>query len=263
MSDSADHSKAPRGPRLLPQFDLNPAYGSGAFRRAVELVHAAGAVQATLADNNHAMEVSLRHDGQAIVAISGRFIRWPTTGCPGAVEQLDELVGTPLVLPADALRSGGRARRHCTHLFDLALLALAMAARPRGTRRWDAVVPDAQDGRTVATITLDGDLVHRWPLVDQDITLAGEPSQSLLKGFGAWASERFAGDQLEGAGILRMAAFTARARAHITDNRPVPLRDFPERRGACFAYSPPMVHTALHRIGVVRDLSQGHRQVDP
>jgi hypothetical protein len=53
-----------------------------------------------------------------------------------------------------------------------------------------------------------------------------------------------------------MAAFTARARAHITDDQPRPLRNFPERRGACFAYSPPQVDEAVHRLNVVSDFSR-------
>jgi hypothetical protein len=76
-----------------------------------------------------------------------------------------------------------------------------------------------------------------------------------LAAFMPWAVERFDGDALEGATVLRMAASTARARAHITDTIPWPLAQFPERQGSCHAYSEPEFATAVHRLGVVRDFS--------
>jgi len=203
------------------------------------------------------MWVELRHRDGTVSAIDGGFHRWPTTGCLGAAGILQELVGSSIATTREELVAGGRARRHCTHLYDLALLSLAMAGRPAGDRVWDAVVPDAIDGRTIASIALDGAEVVRWPLQGQVIVPAGDEPQSLLAGFTPWASARYSGDALEGALILRMAAFTARARAHITDDQPRPLRDFPERRGACHAYSPPQVDRAVHRLNVVSDFSDG------
>nr|WP_314445705.1 DUF2889 domain-containing protein [uncultured Sphingomonas sp.] len=227
----------------------------------MRLHHGNDVVDGTLSDNNHAMWVRLAHADGIVTAITGGFTRWPTTGCPGAVGVLQELVGVPVSATRDQLVANGRARRNCTHLYDVALLALAMANRLPGDRLWDAVVPDAAEGRTVATLSLDGKEVLQWPLDEQVIVPPGDQPQSLLKGFARWAAARYDGDLLEGATILRMAAFTARARAHITDNKPFPLRDFPERRGACFAYSDPQVATAVHRQGVVRDFSKGI--VDP
>lgn len=223
----------------------------------MRLRHGDGTVSGTLSDNNHAMWVRLHHSGGAVTAIDGGFHRWPTTGCLGAAGVLQELVGSPIAATRAELVAGGRARRNCTHLYDLALLALAMAKRPLGDRLWDAVVPDAVDGGTIASIALDEVRVLRWPLRDQIIVPDNDAPQSLLSGFTPWALARYSGDALEGAHILRMAAFTARARAHITDDQPRPLRDFPERRGACFAYSPPQVDEAIHRLNVVRDFSNG------
>ena len=251
----------PAGPtpeRLLPRFDLNPDFGTGAFRRRIRLRHKAGSVVGVLDDNNHAMWVRLRHAGGRVIAIAGGFYRWPTTGCPGAAGVLQDMVGVSIDSGRDAIGGNGRARHHCTHLFDLAMLALAMARRAEGDRTWDAVVPDAPGGRTVATISLDGSVLHTWMLDGVMILPAdGRAQQSLLSGFAPWAKAHFSSDALEGATVLRMAAFTARARAHVTDNRPWPLADFPERRDACHAYRSPQVDTAEHRIGVVRNFSAG------
>ena len=252
----SDSDAAPE--RLLPRFDLNQDFGTGAFRRRVRLRHRTGVVVGALDDNNHAMWVRLRHGEGAVTAIEGGFHRWPTTGCLGAVDVLQDIVGLRIDATRDVAGADGQARRHCTHLFDLAMLALAMARRAEGDRLWDAVVPDAIGGRTTATISLDGTVVHAWMLDGVMIMpAAGRPRQSLLSSFAPWARTHFRGDAFEGATVLRMAAFTARARAHITDNHPWPLADFPERRDACHAYRAPQVDSAEHRIGVVRNFSAG------
>ena len=258
MSTAPSSPTGPTPERLLPRFDLNPHYGAGAFRRRIRLRHEAGAVAAVLDDNNHAMWVRLRHADGRVNAIAGGFHRWPTTGCLGAADVLQDMVGVSINSGRDAVGRDGRARHHCTHLFDLTMLALSMARRAEGNRLWDAVVPDARSGRTIAKLSLDGSVLHTWMLDGVMILPAeGRAQQSLLSAFAPWAKEHFSGDALEGASVLRMAAFTARARAHITDNHPWPLADFFERRNACHAYRSPQVDTAEHRIGVVRDFSAG------
>lgn len=258
MPTSPSSPAGPTPERLLPRFDLNPDYGTGAFRRRIRLRHEAGAVVGVLDDNNHAMWVQLRHAEGRVTAIGGGFYRWPTTGCLGAADVLQDMVGVSIDSGRDAIGGNGRARHHCTHLFDLAMLALAMARRAEAERTWDAIVPDARGGRTIAAISLNGSVLHTWTLDGVMILPAdGRAQQSLLSAFAPWAKTHFSGDALEGATVLRMAAFTARARAHVTDNRPWPLADFPERRDACHAYRSPQVDTAEHRIGVVRNFSAG------
>lgn len=258
MPTSPSSPAGPTPERLLPRFDLNPDYGTGAFRRRIRLRHEAGAVVGVLDDNNHAMWVQLRHAEGRVTAIEGGFYRWPTTECLGAADVLQDMLGVSIDSGRDAIGGNGRARHHCTHLFDLAMLALAMARRAEAERTWDAIVPDARGGRTIATISLNGSVLHTWTLDGVMILPAnGRAQQSLLSAFAPWAKTHFSGDALEGAIVLRMAAFTARARAHVTDNRPWPLADFPERRDACHAYRSPQVDTAEHRIGVVRNFNAG------
>lgn len=242
--------------RILRLFPLNPAFGAGAFRRRLRLRHASGVVTAVLDDNNHAMWLRLKHDGVRVTFIASGYHRPPTTGCLGATEVLAELAGTPITASRQQLFADRRARRHCTHLFDLFVSALASAVGAEGERVWDAVVPDPVDDCMTARLTLNGALVHEWRMRDYVIQPDdGSPPQTLLSGFGPWAAARFQGDALEGATILRMAAFTARARAHITDDADRPLTDFPERHGACHAYRSPQLETARHYVGVVRDFS--------
>lgn len=241
--------------RLLP---LNPDYGLGAFRRRVRLRRQGGCVQGVLDDNYHAMWLEMRHDGERVTQMQGGFHRPPTTGCLGAPDVLAELIGTSLAASDQELFAPGLAQRQCTHLYGLAALALSAATKPEDQRIWDVVVPDPRDDWTTATVTLNGQLIHEWRLHDYIIQPDdGSDPQKLLAGFAPWAAARWTGDDLEGAGVLRMAAFTARARAHVTDSEAWPLRQFPERRGACHAYTSPQVETALHRVGNALDFSEG------
>ncbi|MFD1611444.1 hypothetical protein ACFSCW_06475 [Sphingomonas tabacisoli] len=243
--------------RALKTYRRNPDYGSGAFRRRIRLIHRAGAVLGMLDDNNHAIWVRLRHAEGAITAISGGFHRWPTTGCVDAEIPLQSLVGMSAATPLSELYHG-LPLLNCTHMFDLAVMTMRHAGRPEGRRVWDAVVPDAPQDALVASVELDGALVHRWKLsgdiIMEPAALAG---QSVVRRFLPWAQAHFTGDALEGALMLRMAVFVSLARRYVTDDRDRPLADFPERHGVCHAYSSPRFERSIQRAGAVVDQSNG------
>lgn len=242
----------------LSHFPLNPAYGAGTYRRRIRLTRQGNRVTAQLDDNNHALWARLHHDGAVVTRTEGGFYRWPTTGCVSAAEGLGVLEGMALDAPLSAIYGGGRPLGACTHMFDIAALAMAHAGRAEARRQWDVVIPDEQEGILTVSVLLDDRLIHAWRLDDLHIVapapLAG---QSMLKGFTPWAMARFEGDALEAARVLRMGVFVARARLHITDEVIRPLALFPERHGVCYAYSSPRVETAENRRGTVVDMSDG------
>ena len=65
-----------------------------------------------------------------------------------------------------ALNSAVNARSNCTHLYDLAVLAMAQARRDLGTRVYDVVMPDEIDQPTTLTVLLDGQPVLEWQVKD-------------------------------------------------------------------------------------------------
>ena len=123
------------------------------FRRRLRLRHDGGsAVEADLEDHVHHFGVRVEHDGDVVTAVVPRAVRWPWVTCPGALDQLQALVGAPIgerPLVEDP-------RQHCTHALDVARWAIRFAADP---------VPE----RTI-TVTVDG-----WDTPEPTITVEAEP----------------------------------------------------------------------------------------
>ena len=218
-----------------------------------------GAVTATVLDNYHDMACIVRHDGSRVIAVDGEVRRAPFTTCPAAPEALDELVGLPLATGRTDLYGAGRAGRNCTHLFDIAVLAIGMAASGGAARRFDFIVPDETEPGAEIEARVDGAAVHCWTIVQGIIRapegIAGRP---LFVGFARWAASHFRGVELDTALHLQKATFVARGRRVLLDR---PIGDFalrePERFGACYTFSEPQLSIAGDAEGYVRDFTRG------
>ena len=243
----------------------NPSFGHGAARRRIEIVGVRHGSSARLIDPFHEMECELVHDGARVSAVSARMHRYPTTLCPGATLVLQELVGLPLGCDGDRFYAGGAMRRHCTHLFDLAYLALSHAARGEGRRCYDVVVPDERDAPVVVELSRDHSPLLSWTVrrgvVISPLELAGLP---LLKGFWARAAEHFAGDELEAALVLARTYMIAVGRAYDAESwagqppsRNAALRD------RCYGYASSHGDRGEFRGGYVRDFSEGIPPSEP
>jgi hypothetical protein len=65
MSDAANIPKLPI---------TNPDYGSGVYRRRLQLLPERFAVTAELEDNNHGFRVRIEHDGQHVTQVTGNLV---------------------------------------------------------------------------------------------------------------------------------------------------------------------------------------------
>lgn len=232
----------------------NPDYGTGACRRIIGIASRPGTVDAHLSDNFHEMRCRIRHDGRIVTAIESEAIRIPTSACPGAASILQELVGIRLDTPKRALYADGRALRHCTHLFDLAVLAIGFAPSPPMRTRFEAIVPDELDAPVFLSIRQDGRIVHRWLVRDGVIQEPESLRGNILgKGFAHWASTAFAGSTLDAATILARTWLIAIGRQFLTTataGQPIAVNR--DMAGRCFAYSPPHAATAVFLPGHLR-----------
>lgn len=236
----------------------NPQYGRGLFRRRIRLIAEPGQVRAALEDVAHAMRLVLRHDGTRITAIEPDFRRIPLTTCPGAAEPLRAFAGTPLATPMRRMFGEHNPRAHCTHIYDLALLAMAQALRG-GVRQYDVEVPDEHPGPAWSRVLRDGIEIHRWQTFEARIVapeaLFGRP---LIKGFTLWAYERFGADAeaLEAAMVFHKGYLVSGSRRYDVDayagRR---AADAGVLRGACHSYSEPTVFRAVTIGGTHRDLT--------
>ncbi|WP_162846141.1 DUF2889 domain-containing protein [Seongchinamella sediminis] len=240
----------------------NPDYGNGVYRRRIRLVNSAGQVRAELEDTTHAFRLTLVHALARVTDVVAEPIRYPFNTCPGAVDQLQPLLGCHIGAAAGESRRRLDPGQNCTHLYDLALLALAHARRDDRERVYDITVPDEKGSTSRISVARDGIVIHAWQVDSHCVASPREfAGQPLKKGFYHWASAAFCGDRLEAAQVLQRGYFVAQSRRQDYMNaggRPATADRMPD--GACYSYNTGVVERAVHTAGMGRDFS--NRQDD-
>ncbi len=237
----------------------NPAYGSGVYRRRLRLRAAKGRVDVELEDSNHAFCLLLLHDGQRVLKVDAEVRRHPFVTCSEASARLLPLVGADIRTDdSAALRQRLPQSANCTHLHDMAMLALAHSRdQPSFVRTYDISVADERDGLTAARIDCDGEQVHAWQVcsdaVAEPLEYAGKP---MKRGFYVWASRHYSDMPLEAAVALQRGYFVAQSRRVAR----LPFQDFPASAdnmpdGTCYSYNHDVVARALRIEGTVWDLT--------
>jgi hypothetical protein len=228
------------------------------FHRMIRLeCLAPGRVVAGLADDAHHFTLVLEHDAARVVRVAGRAHRFPWDACPGATARLREITGMALSPRSTAVGKHTRARENCTHLFDLAGLAVAFAARGDALRAYHATVRDRDDGGEGATLARDGAPLLHWQLRAGQIE-APEPYAGIALrggGFLAWAESSLAQDEAEAAIVLRRASAIGRVR-HFPFHRHVRASDTQAVNGQCFTFQPGVAEQALRQPDTRHDYSQ-------
>src|SRR5574337_1214784 len=171
----------------------NPLYGSGIFRRRLRLQVEDGKVSVELEDDNHGFRLRLLHDGEHVAALEVDAVRHPFNTCPEAVRPLQRVIGLRLGEEEAALRKKLIPGANCTHMYDMALIAVANARQANGTHLYDMEVDDEKAGVTVARISRDGQLIHDWSIRNhQLVSPAQYAGQPVMRGFYAWVSQSIA-----------------------------------------------------------------------
>ena len=239
-------------------------YYEGSYRRRIRLVATApDTVESALEDDFHHFEVTLRHDGARVADVEARSVRWPWSTCPAAAGPLRALIGMPLSLRCLAVGERADPHANCTHMFDLAGLAVAHAARGLPThavsrRQYDAEIPfGATDGApTRVELRRDGEAALTWTLEGRTIVdppaFAGAPWHG---GFFRWADRTLPVDEAEAAIVLRRACEIAMGRGMDLDaiERADELGDF--MTGVCYTMQPAVIGGAVRNKGTIRDFS--------
>lgn len=245
-------------PSELP-YTRNPEYGSGLCRRLIRVTGTAGVVEAHLADNFHEMRCRIAHNGRVITAIDGTTIRVPTSACPAATNVLQKLVGVAITVPTADLYSGGQARRHCTHLYDLTVLALRHATLGTHDTLYEAIVPDETEHPVTLTVSRNGTVCHRWTVRNGSIQLPASLSgETLDKGFAAWATRSFTDpDSFEAASILARTWLISIGRRYRMETAAgEPIAGSKAMLGRCFAYDVTRAQSARYSSGNSRTSSE-------
>lgn len=236
----------------------DPNWGKGVTRRAIGLVGTPFKVDAALEDMRHAMTCTLEHDGKVVTAVTAGFHRYTLQICPGASQPLQAMVGLPLDISISSFFANGRARQNCTHMLDLAWLAMRHAKR--GPIKWtyEIAIPDATSGPLRGTLTRNGIVAQDWT-VENDIIMSPDvlAGQKLSGGFTRWLTNESALPDLtvEECLILHKGFFMVGARrftmlvGDMTENYKAAVT------GACFGYAPERIDEAIALDDMGRDFS--------
>jgi hypothetical protein len=210
------------------------------------LISESDGVRGELEDDFHHFQAEVRHRDGKVSSLEGRGMRVPWTTCPDALAALRQLQGRALSRSLRTLARGIDPQSQCTHVFDLATLAIAHASRGSQRRSYDISIPDRIHGRTRAWLGRDAQEFLCWEL-DGYVIAAPEPFQGrsiIDRSFGAWAESELDCDRAEAALVLRRACFISLGRrydfAHVED-----AASFGAVIGsACYTFSPQAVDRA-------------------
>jgi hypothetical protein len=235
-------------------------FPDGSYRRRLRtVVTAPGVVEGGLEDDFHHFSVRLEHDGTLVQAVTARAHRWPWTTCPDAAGPLHALEGMELSPRCLAPGDVADPKQNCTHMFDLAGLCVAHAARGGETgtiRQYDIAIPAAaQGGRpTVVTCLRDGQVAHEWTLEGRRC-VAPEPYASApwRGGFLRWADETFDPEEAEAVIVLRRACDIGMGRGMDLDAVDAAQEMEPLMLGVCYTMQPAQIRVGLRAKGTVRD----------
>lgn len=237
----------------------NPDYGHGIFRRRIHLRSAGKAVTVELEDNNHGFRLLLHRDDSKVTAVEIDTLRYPFSTCPEAVTVLQQrIAGHPLSGNAQDLRDRVVPGQNCTHMFDMAALAVSHALDDTEFI-YDLAVSDEGSSPAILEAHRNDKLIHHWEVREHHIVapavLAGKP---MMRGFHAWAAPAFDDHPiaLEAAIALQRAYFVAQSRRFNFD----PPAENPAigdgiGQGACYSYNHGAVERAVRTSVTIRDFT--------
>jgi hypothetical protein len=220
-------------------------YGDGVYRRRIRLAATEpGVVRAELEDDYHHFRCTLTHADGVITGCEGEAVRHPWTTCPGAMGLLRSLAGTPLDARSTAILGRVRGNEHCTHLVDLAGLAIAHAYAGRETREYELAIPDRVDNRSVPVLARDGEVLLEW--VVEGGTIVDPPpfaGVSVTGGFRGFVERELDVDTAEAAVVLRRGTMISWGRSMQLDDVDVAVELGATMLGSCHTFT---VGTAEH-----------------
>ena len=227
------------------------------FRRRYALRAEAFRVIGDMEDDFHRFHLVLEHDGERVTDVAGEARRYPWTECPGATQPLRALVGAPVTDDPTGAAAQVNPRVNCTHLFDLASLALTHAARGSGRRSYDIAIPDRVEGVTRATLRRDGAELLCWDVKNTRIRGPAPFAGVTMRGsaFVAWTVDHLDPEMAAAALALRRATFIAMGRFRNLDDAATAEVYMPLAKGSCHTFTVGIAERAARVKGTTLDFT--------
>lgn len=255
MTDNLRDSRIDR-----PQVRSLGAPGS-VFRRRVKLAlrdtstPQSGEVRVALEDDFHNFRLSVTYRDGVVVGTAAEAPRAPYSACAAAERKLSLLRGMPLFSVPGAIFQYAETPIHCTHLLDLAGLAVRAAVRQTTRRQYDAAVPFRIAGRSPATLQRDGEPVLQWNVLESMLEgPAPFSGVSVRHGFAAWARRNLDAEANEAALLLRRCVIMSLGRMKDLDARATVMAT-----GRCYAQQPDTAPSALRNVGSTWDFTNAEQ----
>lgn len=231
------------------------------YRRRIEITRPnLRTATAWMEDDFHHFGVEIEHLAGRITNVRVESKRAPFATCPVAAAKLVALVGQTLVVRASEIGAFIDIRAQCTHMADLAGLAIAAAASGTQRRSYEIAVTDRHPrpssdrphaGRCLAALHRDGSEILRWHIEDQTVLLH-DGSRVLTEGFRRW-TEDLPPPDAEAALVLRRAVGVAAGRVIELDG--IRLASELGLPPVCHTYSADQAPVARRNAGSRRDFS--------
>jgi hypothetical protein len=237
--------------------------GTSIYRRRIRLRASEGRASGELEDDFHHFSALIEHDGDRVTRAGGEAIRVPWTTCPGAVGALAALEGVRLTPNLHRLAREVELRAQCTHLFDAATLAIALAASGRKQCVYDVEVPEPVDGAMRVRLHRDGEPLLEWQLESFRVKSPGPIEGQMLVGPGFSHAVRALDDPAveEPILVLRRAVMISMARGFDMDRVEDP-QAFGRAVGArCHTFSAAHGEHARRIVGANRDFRAGPQEL--
>jgi hypothetical protein len=222
------------------------------YRRAVEVaVEGGNLATAEMEDDHHHFRVEMESEDGRIVRVRGTAIRNPWTLCALAADELQRLVGAPITPDPTAVLAYANIRHQCTHMFDLAGLAVAALGRAMPAfRRYEMTVAQMAENLWQAELLRSDGYALGWMVRLGEIAAPSElEGKSLKAPFAEWASAYFDSDGFEAALVLRRSIFVGKFRhKHDLDLR-ANAGEGSNNIGACFVMQPERAGHAARNKG--------------
>ena len=234
------------------------AYGSGIYRREINVKTWPGIAIGEIVDDFHHFRTEIHHDGKVVKEVIAEVVRAPWSTCPETINTIKVLKGMPL---KPSLRSAGQytpIKNQCTHMFDAAALTIARLARGLGDVVYTISIADRDHkNRTSAEVKRDGKELITFKLDNNKII---SPPQFLGQkvtggGLADWAEVTLDADILEATLLCQRACLISQGRAinleSFTCAEEVPSGPI----GACYTFTNGTIERAVRIVGSVRDLT--------
>jgi hypothetical protein len=216
------------------------------YRRRIRITPRPDFCAVEMEDDCHHFGVTIGHDHTLITSIQTSSPRYPWTTCPAAGEHLiSRMRGVALAAAADV----DDQRQHCTHVYDLFVLA-AHHAHDKQPMQYDIRVTDPVDGMMLAELDRNGETILRWRV--------GDPSQrdripgGDFKALSAW-SKTPPSELQEAARMLRRGVLVSGGR-HF-DLAAGTLASAFNPQAVCYTFQPQRAVNAIRMSNSLRDFS--------